>query len=181
VRDGAVLEPEFVACDEVRFAEVTVDVAQFSEFGGLASELTALAEEARAAADGRSVVLRGVLGGRGELHRDLSRPGLLDELLRHLRDGSGASRPFVWWDALADESAPEGELVVGRGDFADDLLAVAASLDEVQLVTALAALAGEAPRALRRPIDELLATPEQRESLLDAARRLALSELGGSR
>ncbi|HVB04911.1 MAG TPA: DNA repair exonuclease [Acidimicrobiales bacterium] len=181
VRDSVVLEPEFVACDQVRFAEVAVDVAEFSEFGGLASELAALAEEARAAADGRSVVLRGVLGGRGGLHRDLARPGLLDELLRHLRDGSGALNPFVWWDAIVDESAAETEVEAGRGDFADDLLAIAAALEDEHLAAALAALAGEAPRPLRRPIDELLATREQRESLLAAASRLALSELGGSR
>ena len=86
VTGGRPQAPEHVTLDRVRFAEVAVDVTGLATTGALVREVVARAEEAVAAADGRLVVLRACLEGRGRVHADLARAGALDELRRALAD-----------------------------------------------------------------------------------------------
>ena len=183
VADGEVEQVEFVPCDRVRFDEVGCDISHLDDLGELEDSLADLARQRLANADGRSLVLRGRLHGRGALHRDLLRPGTLDGLLRVLRDMTDEREPFVWWDGLIDDSAPEFDLdaIRQRGDFVADLLEIGEQLarEDTVLTGLLNDLADEAPRALGARARELLLEPS---SVLELARRatlLALDEVSG--
>jgi DNA repair exonuclease SbcCD nuclease subunit len=160
VVDGAVDHLEFVPCDRVRFDEVTVPIDELEDLGAIEDELIRASKRSLDDADGRSIILRGRLVGRGPLHTDLARPGALSGLLDDLRHRTPTAAPFVWWDELADDSASAIDIedVRGRGDFAADLVAVADDLfaDEEALTTVLDKIAASAPRALQRDVEVLL-------------------------
>lgn len=181
VVDGLITRPEFVPCDRVRFEQISCSIEDIADLGELADRLTAAAEERLADADGRSLVLRGRLKGRGAIHVDLARPGCLDELRQSLRDQAAGSKPLQWWDSLEDETlSPIGrEQIRERGDFASDLLAV--SDDEARDPAGRRSFAdrltqdvpGFAALALRSIVEDDRAL----EELFDKATALALESI----
>jgi hypothetical protein len=181
---GAVVDVEHVACDAVRFEELSVPVGDLADTAELCELLRAEGERRLAGAGGRSVVLRAVLTGRGAVHSDLVRragstpAAILHELRTDLADRS----PFTWWDSVVDRTRPslDRDALRGRGDFAADVVALADRLagDEA----ALAVLAGRAgdepmPAALRSLALELTIDLEQLTALLDGAADRALDLL----
>jgi len=122
-------EPEFVALDRVRFATVDLDPATFAELRTiteLEDTLHSAALEAMAAADGRSLMVRSTVRGRGPLHTDLRHAGVLTDLLDALRERSGRTvEPLLWWDRVHDESSADLDVdaVRRRNDFVADLFA----------------------------------------------------------
>lgn len=129
--DGAVAAPpEFVALDRVRFETVEVDVGALSDLAEVHAALQGAAEVRFAEADGRSLLVRATLTGRGPACADLRREGALVGLLQGLRDEAGQGSPFLWWEAVRDGTRPalDVDAVRRRGDFAAELLAVADEL-----------------------------------------------------
>ncbi len=128
--DGVhVAEPRFVALDRVRFETVEVSIEDRT-LDGLERALVEAARGRLAESDGRSLVVRGRIVGRGALHTDLASPGRRADLLLQLRDVVGIATPFIWWDRLDWETAPEVDLAERhRGDdFVADLLRVTAAV-----------------------------------------------------
>ncbi len=127
---GTVQPPDHVTLDRARFADVEVDIGGLGTLGEVERALAARAEEAVARADGRLVVLRGRLVGRGQLHHDLTRPGALDGLRETLADrcrGTDAA-----WTQVKDRTGPAAD--------ADALSAVvevlaATDLDDTEATT----------------------------------------------
>ena len=72
-----------------------------------------------------------MLTGRGPLHRDLSREGVIDELLHSLRDSTGTDLPFFFWESIRDKTFTELDLesMRKRGDFSGELLKLANGLE----------------------------------------------------
>ena len=126
VSGGRVAELEHVACDRIRFAELEIDVSACEDLAELSGELGEAAAEALERADGRSLVVKARLSGRGPCHAELAREGALGELLASLRDGP-QRRPFFWWDRLIDDTRPGLDLasLLEEGDFASVLLELA--------------------------------------------------------
>jgi exonuclease SbcD len=181
VERGAVRDVEFVACDLVRFDELTCDIAGIRDLGELEDLLFSHANELLRSSGGRSLVLRARLQGRGTLHDDLSRPGSMLGLLQSLRDTTPNQEPFIWWDAVSDETAGELDLTAirGRGDFVADLLEVGDELIEnnAALGELSEGLAREAPRLLAARISSLLADPAALDDLARRATLLAVDAL----
>jgi DNA repair exonuclease SbcCD nuclease subunit len=123
--DGQMVRPpEFVPLDRVRFVGVEVDVARIADLPALSRALMGHAGAARAEHGNRGLLLRAVLKGRGPVHRDLSRPNAVDELLRDLRDAAETDEPFLWWESIRRETQPDLDrsVIRQRGDFASELL-----------------------------------------------------------
>lgn len=107
VEGGRIRPPEHVTLDRARFADVPVDVTGLTTLGEVERALAGGADDAIAAADGRLVVLRGRLTGRGPVHHDLARVGALDELREALADrlvGTDAA-----WTTLKDRTGPPAD------------------------------------------------------------------------
>jgi DNA repair exonuclease SbcCD nuclease subunit len=180
VNDGAVQDLEFVACDRVRYDEVECSIVDLEDLGNLEDHLEELRVAALERADGRSLVLRVRLVGRGKLHRDLVRTGVLEELLVRMREHTG-SEPFCWWDEIYDETAGELDLdaLRKRGDFASDLLGLADALgDDEDARRALAEeLSARVPRHFASRLEKLLGEVDQLEAIVSHATTLALDEI----
>ncbi len=183
VEHGTVRELEFVPLDRVRFAELACEIGELEDLGDLRDRLEDLARTELAHADGRSLVVRARLHGRGPLHHDLARPGSLEELIQALRDAETTRPPFVWWDLVANESAPELDLeeVRGRGDFSADLLELAEELagDPAALALLAEQLLEAIPRALATRAREQIGDPALLADALGRARTVALDVLAG--
>ncbi len=190
VEDGRVAGAEFVPCDRVRFAVVEADVGALDSLAAVHDVLSDAARAALDEAEGRSLVLRGVLTGRGGAHIGLRRHGALDELLASLRDGFSPVRSWVWWSRLDDETSAGVDLEELRGgsDFPADLIAVAESLGRASSVPTLMPtlesclpsdlveeVTSTLPRALRA---RAVAMEMSAHELLGAGLTRALDELG---
>jgi DNA repair exonuclease SbcCD nuclease subunit len=181
VEGNRVVGLEFVACDRVRFDELTCPVDGLEDLGQLADRLCSFADDAAARADGRAVVLRAQLVGSGALHDELARPRVLEEVLAHLRGEAEGYPTLRWWDSVRDASSSPQDLseLAGRGDFAADLLELCAAVladDELGAALAQAALNGLS-RQLAQRVAELLAEGARRDELIERAARRALDEL----
>lgn len=168
--DGrSVAPPEFVALDRIRSAVVEADVTGLGQVNEVAAVLNEQAQAEAAAADRRSLLLRGRLVGAGPVVAPLRRPGVLAELLTELRDPPGDPRAFTWWDTLEDATRMPVDLEAlrRRGDFGAALLDTAdtdgaelRALVQRQLASANLAGAGDeiAPERLRHAVDLALDT-----------------------
>ncbi|SLN75700.1 metallophosphoesterase family protein [Oceanibacterium hippocampi] len=105
VEDGEVSSLETVPCDTVRWALVPVAVDGASSFGAVLDRIgRALDEAVRAAADGRLLACRVVLGGRTEAHPELIVAG--EKLLTEAQAlALGLGNEVAWVEKVMIETA----------------------------------------------------------------------------
>jgi hypothetical protein len=74
--------------------------------------------------DGRSLVLRIRLVGRGPLHANLGRTGYIDDLRQLLNEERGTIAPLAWVESIRDATRAEIDLEARRDapDFVGDFL-----------------------------------------------------------
>jgi exonuclease SbcD len=177
VENSSVTSLEFVACDQIRYVELDADIEGCADLGELSERLEERGRHALGRADGRSIVARARLSGRGPVHGDLLREDIVDQLLTSLRERA-PKRPFCWWDSIRDDTSPAMDLeeIRRRGDFAADLLGVA---DEVMsegpvAKELLAQLRSDVPARLLEIFDAIVEDDERLAALLDHGRHIAL-------
>ncbi len=121
--DGTAATTTFVPLDVVRFQTVQVAIDDLS-LDGLEQALVDAATAALDTADGRSLILRADISGRGDLHDDLTALDRRAELLHRLRDLARHSTPFVWWDSFTWQTHPAIDIAerTAGDDFVADLL-----------------------------------------------------------
>ncbi len=129
VEDARVVAVDFLPLDVVRFDEIRLDIADVPGVADLVGALVAAAQERAASQDGRTLVLRAVLTGRGEVHTDLRRGHTREHLITPVRTALASVTPTIWVDAIEDRTRPPFDVAAlrGRGDFAADLVATADS------------------------------------------------------
>jgi exonuclease SbcD len=171
--------PRFVATDLVRWHPLELAIDGLADDEALMRAFREAVGIELDAADGRSLVVRGRLTGRGALHGALARPGYLDHLRELLNEERSLTPPFAWIESVRDATRPEIDLPLRRDapDFVGDFLRTAAaarrsrdSTDPEEherwrglLRSAVAPLFDESLRGRRhlataRPSDEALAT-----------------------
>jgi DNA repair exonuclease SbcCD nuclease subunit len=142
VEDGAVVEVQHVPLDRVRFAAPDVAIDGVADLPELEAVLAERGAAELADADGRSVLVRARLTGRGPVHADLLRDGVLAGLLEALRAGAPEGAPWLWWEGVRDATRPalDRRAVAARGDLASEVLGLADRLaaDDEALDEALA-------------------------------------------
>ncbi|MEZ5238491.1 MAG: DNA repair exonuclease [Microthrixaceae bacterium] len=128
--DGTVREPEFVALDVLRFARIDVPVDDLADLGALSDELDRRCNELRADNEGRALVIRAHLTGRGPVHAQLADPPTRSGAWESVREEWSGRTPVVWWDRFTDETAGDLDLeeLEDQDDFAGNALAAIRSL-----------------------------------------------------
>ena len=83
-------------------------------------------EKIRKKAEGRSSICRIILTGRSALHSSIAREGVLDDILKDIREDEEGEKQFVWIESIEDNTNPEidRKLLLERKDFIGDLVKV---------------------------------------------------------
>ena len=107
VDDGGKVDLDFRAMDEVRWERRDVDIGSFKTEQALLNALDAKMKELLDAADGRSVIVRVTLTGRGDLNKSLlCQPNAVDHLVEEINEERASQSPFAWCERIEDETAP---------------------------------------------------------------------------
>jgi len=181
---GTITEPEFVPVDVVRFVTCPVDVGEAIDVPALQDIVMGAVEALQAQHEGRPLLARVVLQGRGRVAADLQRDGALDEFVEVLRGACQGYQPFVWIEAVKNQARGELDLdeLRRRGDFTAELLKLADGLEAdtaateafVDRAATKLQSPGQVERALRDLGDEGADPPGE---VLAEALQLALDRL----
>ncbi len=186
VHDGGEVRMDRYPLDVVRWTSVPVSIREKTSIDELTDDLSASLEQTRQDADGRAVVCRVVLEGRGPLYGSLKEEKDAADLLDRLRGEGESHEPFVWVEKIENRSAPTIDLERRREvkDLLGELLVISqglrsggglgASLEEVFAELHEHAVAGEIPG-----LDDL--SDEELESILSDAEFLCADLLEAER
>ena len=177
VDDNGSISLDFRPTDTVRWERAGIDISALETEQDLLNEIDDAMQNLADIAEGRSVVTRMTLTGRGELNRFLRQPGQVDDLLAVVNDQWAVRLPFVWCERIEDETAAaiDHDAMRAGEDFLAEVLRTADQLRDT-------------PETLRDGLDDLYQhrrfrqhlsafTGEEIAALLDEAEALAVNLL----
>ena len=123
---------DFRPTDTVRWERARVDISALETEQDLLNEIDDAMQSLLDSAEGRSVVARMILTGRGELNQFLRQPDAVDDLLEGVNDQWAGRLPFVWCERIEDETgaAIDREALRAGEDFLAEVLRTADLLKE---------------------------------------------------
>ncbi len=170
--------PEFVPVDVVRWYEEHISIENLVDFDELLTRLDDRINAMCQKSEGRGVIIRWKFVGRGVLHREIIRPGRLEDLLVTLREKWGLGTQFVWSESIQDRTGREIDIETIRQEenLLGDFLRLAEVGDEGRL------------QELRRMVEPLFDDPrvyrhlgspsdEQLKEWVHAAQHLGIDRL----
>jgi DNA repair protein SbcD/Mre11 len=118
---------EFIALDMVRWAEIDVAIEDTKTIDALERLVREKVDGLVEKVEGRALVCRVILTGRGHLHAELRREGAAVQLQERLRERLAGRTPFIWVQRLVAETRPEADLEDRRqrGDLLAEVLTIA--------------------------------------------------------
>ncbi|MEA2074378.1 MAG: DNA repair exonuclease [Euryarchaeota archaeon] len=115
---------EFIEVDSIRWfvEELSTDALYTEE--ELISKIHNHIEKIRKEAKGRPSICRIILTGRSAMHSSIARKGVLDDILKDLREDEEREKQFVWIESIEDNTNPEidRKSLLERKDFIGDLV-----------------------------------------------------------
>ena len=120
----------FVATDVVRWHPIDLDIGSLTDDEELRRGCREAVAAAIDGADGRSLVIRLRLHGRGALHASIRRTGYLDDLRVLMNEERSTSPPLAWVESIRDATRPDIDLDSRRDspDFIGDFLRTVATV-----------------------------------------------------
>lgn len=177
VDDTGSISLEFRPTDTVRWERVSIDISALETEQDLLNGIDDAMQTLLDGADGRSVVVRMTLAGRGDLNRFLRQTGAVDELLAVVNEQWAARLPFVWCERIENETAAaiDRDALRSGEDFLAEVLRTADKIrgEPASLHAELADLYQH--RRFRQHLAGL--TDEETAALLDDAETLAVNLL----
>ena len=181
---------DFRPMDTVRWERLELDIASFKTGKteqALIDRLHDLVQDALESADGRSLVLRITLTGRGPLHDSLNKQDFSPDALVERINAEWTDRtPFAWCERIVNATASEfnREERLGGSDFVADMLRLRdQSRDDSELLTRLGSGLNDlySHREHGRLLRDLDLDPSEDElaSMLDEAEAIAVDLLIG--
>ena len=105
VNDSANVSLDFRSMDTVRWSRPCLDISSMETEQDLLESSSDLMGESLSAAEGRSVVARITLIGRGVISHSLRRPGFMEEVREDVNQEWQGQSPFVWCERIDNETA----------------------------------------------------------------------------
>ena len=182
VNDSTVSSLEFHATDKVRWVRLRLDIAGLETEQELLDSLVDRLQEALSAAEGRPVVARVTLTGRGNLCDSLRRPNQVEQLREEVNQDWEGQEPFVWCERIEDKTASpfsREERIAGNDFVAEFLRACNAAKTDQKLQEQLGADLAELFEhwTYRRYLRDLMPKSERLCTLIEEAESIALSLL----
>ena len=132
VSDSGQVHADFRPVDVVRWDVLQMNIGALETEQALFNAIEEEVVACQSAADGRSLVVRIVLHGRGPLHGTLHRQGFVDDLLESVNRTWTLQHPFVWCERIQLATASPFDRASRRQgtDFLGDLLRLCDALRE---------------------------------------------------
>jgi DNA repair exonuclease SbcCD nuclease subunit len=114
----------FLATDVVRWHPLDLEITSLADDEALRRACREAVAHAIDGAEGRSLVIRLRLVGRGPLHASLRRPGYVDDLRQLMNEERSSGAPTAWVESIRDATRGEIDLEGRRDspDFVGDFL-----------------------------------------------------------
>lgn len=183
VDDGRKARLEFRAMDTVRWEQRELDVSRMETDQDLLDESHEAMRQMLDAADGRPIIVRLALTGRGVLHSSLRKPGFtLEQLTEDINNEWAGASPFAWCERIEDETASpfdRAERVEGSDFVAEVLKTSDRAKDEPELLSRLRAGIPDLyqHRRFRRYLSGYEPSDDEIAALLDEAEAIAVDLL----
>ena len=182
VDDYGTVRLEFRAMDVVRWEMLPLDIGALETEQGLIDAATSLAEGALDTAEGRPVVARLILTGRGPLHRWLRSGDSTAAIQEQINDHCANRATWLWCEGVQlDTASPvDRELVAQREDFVGDLARLAGEMqnsDEAMVEFRELLQPLYSRREVREFLRDLVPSDDEIRDLLAAAEDECLAEL----
>jgi len=173
---------EFIEVNSIRWFVEELSIDSLYTEQELISKIHNCIEKIREEAEGRSSVCRIILTGRSALHSSIARKGVLDDILKDIREDEEGEKQFVWIESIEDNTNPEidRKSLLERKDFIGDLVKLFEefSHDENKIAELKESLeplfTSPSGRKLLEPIDD-----EDLIDLIKKAETLCLDKLMG--
>jgi exonuclease SbcD len=130
VEDGRIGDVEFCSTDSVRWSEGSVRIEELGTLDELERFMVASVQGLAKDVEGRGLVCRLSVQGRGRLYPELRKISCVPDLLDRLRETFRGEEPFVWVNELMIDCRPEIDMERRRdaGDFLAQVLSVSREL-----------------------------------------------------
>jgi len=115
---------EFIEVDSIRWFVEELSIDSLYTEQELISKIHNCIEKIREEAEGRSSVCRIIPTGRSALHSSIARKGVLDDILKDIRENEEGEKQFVWIESIEDNTNPviDRKSLLERKDFIGDLV-----------------------------------------------------------
>ena len=147
------------ALDVVRWESREVSITDIAGIDGLNNWIFETLDDLRAGAEGRNVVCRLTLSGRGPLHQEIAGESAIQGFHDELTSDALATSPWVWIERLSDQTRPEMDLEARslQDDFLGATLKRADTIDSTVLAEGLAEVFSGRRDRLPKPDAEQIA------------------------
>lgn len=115
---------KFHPLDAIRWDRIRIGIEDIGDEQALLDTVYESVEDARSAANGRSLIYRLSFRGRGPVHASLARPGFVDDVRKDVNGRFAVGSAFALCERIEDESSAEVDRDVLRqgADLLGDLL-----------------------------------------------------------
>jgi DNA repair exonuclease SbcCD nuclease subunit len=124
------ISTEFIETDNIRWFTEEISIEEIPTEQELLDKIIDRTESITANANERFLMCRYILTGRGALHTTLAKEGVLDDIIKHLREEEISGS--VWIEQLVDNSRRfiDRNMLLNRNDFIGDIVRLVAELSE---------------------------------------------------
>ena len=105
IDDSRQVRLDFRAVDVVRWERLSLDISDMESEQDLLDSLDRCLEDAFERTEGRPMVARVTLSGRGPLYHSLRRPDFVEDLSEEINGQWADQSPFVWCERIENETA----------------------------------------------------------------------------
>jgi DNA repair exonuclease SbcCD nuclease subunit len=174
---------EFIEVDSIRWFVEKLSIDSLYTEQELISKIHNRIEKIREEAKGRPSICRIILTGRSSLHSSIARKGVLDDILKDIRENEEGEKQFVWIESIEDNTNPEidRKSLLERKDFIGDMVKVFEEIlhDKTKIAELKESLdplfASTSGRKIHEPLDD-----EHFLYLIKKAETLCLDKLMGA-
>ena len=120
------ISKEFIETDTIRWYVEDISIEGIESEEDLILQIRECIDTILYGADGRSVICRFILTGRGPLHRTLTKEGITDDILQYLREEENLGSQFVWVERLVNNTSMpiERSILLERKNFVGDIVRI---------------------------------------------------------